>query len=74
LPYKVYHKTATGSGGIYFKTDNDISIEANTTYTMSCWIKASRAFSASNYSFCINRGSDNFYITYGSGFAITTEW
>ena len=74
LPYKVYHKTATGSGGIYVKTDNDIILEANTTYTMSCWIKASRNFTASPYSFNINRGTDNHYITYGTNFPITTEW
>ena len=74
LPYKEYHKTATGSGGIYAKTANDINLEANTTYTMSCWIKGSRAFNASQHTFNINRGSDNLYITYGTTIPITTDW
>lgn len=74
LPYKIYHKTATGSGGIYKKTADDIVIESGTTYTMSCWIKADRQFTASNYSFNINRGVGNRYITYGSGFTIYTDW
>ena len=75
LPYKVYHKTATGDGGIYSKTANDIILEANTTYTMSCWIKSSRKITnAAAYTFNINRGSDNLYITYGKTFAINTEW
>lgn len=74
-PYKVYHKTATGSGGIYYKTANDITIEAGKTYTMSVYIKASvNIKSASAYSFNINRDSDNFYINYGTSFNITTEW
>lgn len=73
-PYKEYHKTATGTGGIYLKTANDITIEANTTYTMSVWVKASRAFTDSSYSFNINRGSDNHYITYGTSTPFTTEW
>lgn len=74
LPYKVYHKTATGTGGIYRKTANDIILEANKTYTMSIWIKASRNFSDSSYSFNINRGSDNYYINYGQSVKFTTEW
>lgn len=74
-PYKVYHKTATGTGGIYYKTDNDITIEAGKTYTMSVYIKASVNISnASAYGFNINRGSDNNYINYGASFNITTEW
>ena len=74
-PYKVYHKTATGSGGIYYKTANDITIEAGKTYTMSVYIKASvNINNASAYSFNINRGSDNNYINYGTSFNITTEW
>ena len=74
LPYKHYHKTATGSGGIYKKTADDIVIESGVTYTMSCWIKADRQFTASNYSFNINRGVGNRYITYNSGFIIYTDW
>lgn len=74
LPYKVYHKTATGSGGVYYKTANDIILENNTTYTMTIWIKSSIAFSGSSYNFNINRQSDNHYITYGSGLSITTSW
>lgn len=73
-PYKVYHKTAIGTGGIYIKTANDIQIEAGKTYTMSVYIKANRNFSASQYSFNINRGSDNKYITYSASFPVTTEW
>lgn len=74
-PYKVYHKTATGTGGIYFKTANDITIEAGKTYTMSVYIKASvNVNNASAYSFNINRGSDNYYINYGASFNITTNW
>ena len=73
-PYKVYHKTATGSGGIYRKTENDIDIKANTTYTMSIYVKASRNFSDVAYSFNINRGSDNYYITFGKNIQFTTEW
>lgn len=74
LPYKVYHKTTTGSGGVYYKTANDITIEAGKTYTMSCWIKSSRNYSESAYAFNINRGSDNLYINYGQSLALTTEW
>lgn len=74
-PYKVYHKTATGNGGIYRKTSDTIVIEAGKTYTMSVYVKASRNInSASAYSFNINRGSDNNYINYGESFNITTEW
>lgn len=74
-PYKIYHKTATGTGGIYFKTANDITIEAGKTYTMSVYIKASvNVNNASAYSFNINRGSDNYYINYGASFNITTNW
>lgn len=74
-PYKVYHKTATGTGGIYYKTANDITIEAGKTYTMSVYIKASvNVNNASAYSFNINRGSDNNYINYGTSFNITTNW
>ena len=73
-PYKVYHKTATGSGGIYYKTANDITIEAGKTYTVSVYVKASREFSDSHYSFNINRGSDNNYITSGQSITFTTEW
>ena len=74
LPYKVYHRTATGTGGIHRKTANDITLEAGKTYTMSCWIKASRNFTENAYAFNINRGSDNYYINYGANIAITTEW
>lgn len=74
LPYKVYHKTASGNGGVYYKTANDIILEANTTYTMSCWIKSSREFSGAAYGFCINRGTDNFYITYDNPISFKTEW
>ena len=74
LPYKVYHKTATGSGGIYKKTDNDIIIEAGKTYTFSCWIKSSRNYTESAYGFNINRGSDNYYINYGASLVLTTDW
>lgn len=74
LPYKELHKTATGTGGIYSKTADDIVLEANTTYTMSCWIKSSRNFRPIHYSFNINRGVGNVYITYGSSFDLTTEW
>lgn len=74
LPYKVYHKTATGSGGIYRKTDNDIIIEAGKTYTISCWIKSNRNYTESAYGFNINRGSDNYYINYGASLVLTTDW
>lgn len=74
LPYKVYHKTATGSGGMYRKTDNDIIIEAGKTYTFSCWIKSSRDYTESAYGFNINRGSDNYYINYGASLVLTTDW
>lgn len=77
LPYKVYHKTASGSGGIYSKTANDISIVAGKTYTMSVWVKASRNFLGSIYSFNINgvtSSDSNHYITYSKNFQFTTEW
>ena len=41
---------------------------------MSCWIKSSRNFKPIHYSFNINRGVGNVYITYGSSFDLTTEW
>lgn len=77
LPYKVYHKTASGSGGIYGATKRDISIVAGKTYTMSVWVKASRNFSAIHYSFNINgitSADNNHYITYGKNVPFTTEW
>ena len=77
LPYKVYHKTASGSGGIYSKTANDISIVAGKTYTMSVWVKASRNFLGDSYSFNINGvtpSDSNHYITYSKQFPFTTEW
>lgn len=77
LPYKVYHKTASGSGGIYSKTANDISIVAGKTYTMSVWVKASRNFLGDSYSFNINgvtSSDNNHYITYSKQFPFTTEW
>ena len=40
-PYKVYHKTATGTGGIFKKLGEDIHIISGKTYTMSVYIKAS---------------------------------
>lgn len=73
-PYKVYHKTATGTGGIYYKTANDINIVAGKTYTMSIYIKASRSFTDSAYNFNINRGSDNYYINFGKNITWTTDW
>jgi hypothetical protein len=76
-PYKVYHKTATGTGGIYKKTANDITITSGKTYTVSAYIKASRSFTESHYGFNINgvAGSDsNHYITSGVSLSITTEW
>ena len=77
LPYKVYHKTASGNGGIFSKTANDISIVAGKTYTMSIWVKASRNFLGDSYSFNINgvtSSDDNHYITYSKQFPFTTEW
>lgn len=77
LPYKVYHKTASGSGGIYYKTANDISIVAGKTYTMSVWVKASRNFLGSIFSFNINgvtSSDSNHYITYSKDVPFTTEW
>jgi len=73
-PYKVYHKTSIGTGGIFWKAANDIHIEAGKTYTMSVYVKASRDYTDSSYSFNINRGSDNHYITYSQGVHFTTEW
>lgn len=77
LPYKIYHKTASGNGGIYGATKRDISITAGKTYTMSIWVKASRNFSAIHYSFNINgitSTDSNHYITYGKNVPFTTEW
>ena len=77
FPYKVYHKTASGSGGIYYKTANDISIVAGKTYTMSVWVKASRNFLGSIFSFNINGvtpSDSNHYITYSKDVSFTTEW
>ena len=74
LPYKVYHKTAPGTGGIYAFPACDITLKASTTYTMSVYVKASRDFSDSHYSFNVNRRSDNHYITNGSSVHYTTDW
>lgn len=76
-PYKVYHKTATGNGGIYRKTDNDITIVQGKTYTMSIYVKASRDYTDSIYSFNINgvtSSDSNHYITASSSVHFTTEW
>lgn len=74
LPYKVYHKTATGTSGIYRKTADDIIIEEGKTYTFSCWIKSNRNYTESAYGFNINRGSGNYYINYGTSLILTTDW
>lgn len=76
-PYKVYHKTATGSGGIYRKTANDITIVEGKTYTMSIYVKASRDYTDSVHSFNINgvtSSDSNHYITASSSVHFTTEW
>ena len=79
-PYKVYHKTATGSGGIYKKLEHDIHIISGKTYTMSVYVKASRAFTDSAHSFNINRNAatqysaSNRYITCNRNIQFTTEW
>ena len=76
-PYKVYHKTATGTGGVFRKTANDIVIEAGKTYTMSIYVKASRDYTDSNYSFNINgvtATDNNHYITASQAVHFTTEW
>jgi hypothetical protein len=79
-PYKVYHKTATGDGGIYKRVGLDILIEAGKTYTMSVYVKSNRDYYDSPHSFNINRSeatavsSGNRYITYGQSVHFTTEW
>ncbi len=76
-PYKVYHKTATGTGGIFRKTANDITIVEGKTYTMSIYVKASRDYTDSTYSFNINgvtSSDSNHYITASSSVHFTTEW
>lgn len=76
-PYKVYHKTSGGTGGIYRKTANDITIESGKTYTMSVYVKSDRDFTDSAHSFNINGSSvtnSNHYITAPSNVHFTTEW
>lgn len=73
LPYKKVTKTVSGTGGIYIKS-HSITIEANKTYTFSCYIRADKNFTASNYSFNINRSTDNYYITHDGSLNITNEW
>lgn len=76
-PYKVYHKTATGTGGVYTKTANDITIEAGKTYTMSIYVKSDRDYTDSTYSFNINgvtASDNNHYITASSSVHFTNEW
>ena len=77
LPYKEYHRTASGTGGVYLAQTKDITIESGKTYTMSIYVKASRNFNDSHYSFNINGvipGDSNHYITYGKNVPFTTEW
>ncbi len=76
-PYKVYHKTSGGTGGIYRKTANDITIESGKTYTMSIYVKSDRNYTDSTYSFNINGSSvtnSNHYITPPTSVKFTTEW
>ena len=79
-PYKVYHKTATGTGGIHKKLGDDIHILSGHTYTMSVYVKASRNLTDSAHSFNINRtqatpySAGNRYITYNKQVPFTTEW
>ena len=39
FPYKEYHKTASGTGGIFLSQTKDINIESGKTYTMSIYVK-----------------------------------
>lgn len=76
-PYKVYHKTSGGTGGIYLKTANDIAIQSGKTYTMSIYVKSDRNYTDSTYSFNINGSSvtsSNHYITPPTSVKFTTEW
>lgn len=77
LPYKEYHKTASGSGGVFLAQTRDIEIQSGKTYTMSMYVKASRNFTDSAHAFNINGvipGDSNHYITYGKNVQFTTEW
>lgn len=77
FPYKEYHKTASGSGGVYMAQTRDITIESGKTYTMSVYVKSNRNFNDSYYSFNINGvipGDSNHYITYAKNVPFTTKW
>lgn len=79
-PYKVYHKTATGTGGIHRKLGDDIHILSGHTYTMSVYVKASKNLTDAAHAFNINRSAatpysaGNRYITYSKQVPFTTEW
>ncbi len=73
LPYKKMVKTTGGTGGSYLDDNQYITIEDNTTYIISAWMKASRDQSFNGLLLDINRPSDNAYRT-GDGIDLTTEW
>ncbi|HQN16807.1 MAG TPA: T9SS type A sorting domain-containing protein [Bacteroidales bacterium] len=72
-PYKMINKTAGGTGGSYIDDHQSFNLDANTTYTISVWMKASTNLSVNGYAHCLNRPLDNLYIT-TSGYSLTTNW
>lgn len=78
-PYKKYHKTHSGTGGIFVDYGIELSpnafftLEEGHTYTFSCYVKASAEFTDSTHSFTIVR-TDNYYIHYNEAVHFTTEW
>ncbi len=74
LPYKKMTKTSGGDGGSHLDDNTYFTIEDNTTYTISVYMKASRKVTNLNgYATCINKQSSNSYRV-GINPNLDTEW
>jgi hypothetical protein len=75
LPYKVLNKTTGGTGGIYLDSSPGIQIYSGRTYLISCWLKASSAYTDTDGQMLgLNRIADNVYKSGTTPLSITTEW
>ena len=74
MPYKMLAKVAGGTGGSQLDDHVGFTIEDGKTYTISCYMKASRNVTINRYGLDINRIEDNYYRIATVDFDLTTEW
>ena len=66
--------TTGGTGGGSYSDEDSFEIVQEETYTISFWAKDTGSLQVNGYIASLNRKSDNYYITLGSGFKLSTEW